>query len=127
MTVLASSCHPNFMCAPHRGHFRDLTFRSMISLPAVVTFELLSLGSSLWSSVRCVHRHNRLVVYATLRQEPGSPDAFRDSERLLRSVLHSRVIARDWVAVVLCGDRVSYTVRPRLSVVVPTQRLSRPH
>ena len=100
----------------------------MVSLPAVVKFELLSLGTSLWSSVKCVHRHNRLIVYATLRDEPHSADAFRDSERVLRSVLRSRVSARDWVAVVLCGDRVSYTVRPRTSVVValPT-RSHQPH
>ncbi len=91
----------------------------MVSLPAVVKFELLSLGSALWSSVKCVHRQKRLIVYATLRDEPHSPDAFRDSERVLRSVLHSRVTARDWVAVVLCGDRISYTVRPRPCVVIP--------
>jgi len=100
----------------------------MVSLPAVVKFELLSLGSSLWSSVKCVHRQNRLVVYATLREAPHSPDAFRDSERVLRTVLHSRVIARDWVAVVLCGDRISYTVRPRQAVVVPLRPTShQPH
>jgi hypothetical protein len=103
-------------------------FGPMVSLPAVLKFELLSLGSRLWSSVKCVHRHNRLVVYATLRNEPHSADAFRDSERVLRSVLHSRVIARDWVAVVLCGDRVSYTVRPRPPVVIPLPpRSLRPH
>jgi len=112
----------------HRSHRRDLTFGAMVSLPAFVKFELLSLGSALWSSVKCVHRHNRLIVYATLRDEPRSADAFRDSERVLRSVLHSRVIARDWVAVVLCGDRVSYTVRPRPSVVVALPpRSPRPH
>ena len=100
----------------------------MISLSAVVKFELLSLGSGLWSSVKCVRRQNRLIVYATLRDEPHSTDAFRDSERVLRSVLHSRVIARDWVAVVLCGDRVSYTLRPRPPVVVPLPlRPPRPH
>jgi hypothetical protein len=100
----------------------------MVSLPAVVKFELLSLGSALWSSVKCVHRHNRLIVYATLRDEPRSADAFRDSERVLRSVLHSRVIARDWVAVVLCGDRVSYTVRPRAAVVIAMPpRSHQPH
>jgi hypothetical protein len=101
----------------------------MISLPAVVKFELLSLGSSLWSSVKCVHRQNRLIVYATLRNEPHSSNAFRDSERVLRSVLHSRVTARDWVAVVLCGDRISYTVRPRAGVVValPPPRSHQPH
>jgi hypothetical protein len=47
----------------------------------------------------------------------------------LRSVLHSRVTARDWVAVVLCGDRISYTVRPRAGVVValPPPRSHQPH
>lgn len=100
----------------------------MIALPADVKSELLTLGSALWSSVKCVHRHNRLIVYATLRDEPGSADAFRDSERVLRRVLHSRVIARDWVAVVLCGDRVSYTLRPRPPVVIPLPtRPLRPH
>ncbi len=99
----------------------------MVSLPAVVKFELLSLGSSLWSSVKCVHRHNRLIVYATLRDEAHSANSFRDSERVLRNVLHSRVIARDWVAVVLCGDRVSYTVRPRPVVIAMPPRSPRPH
>ncbi len=98
----------------------------MISLPAVVKFELLSLGGALWSSVKCVHQRSRLVVYATLRDKPNSADAFRDSERVLRSVLHSRVIARDWVAVVLCGDRVSYTVRPPPPNVSPLPP-PRPH
>jgi hypothetical protein len=90
----------------------------MFSLPTVVQFELLSLGSSLWSSVKCVHRRDRVVVYATMRNEPRSGDAFRDSERILRRVLQARLIARDWVAVVLCGDRVSYTVRPRPATVI---------
>ena len=116
------------MCVTHPSHCRDVTFGSMVSLPAFVKFELLSLGSSLWSSVKCVHRHNRLIVYATLRDEPHSADAFGASERVLRSVLHCRVIARDWVAVVLCGDRVSYTVRPRPSVVIALPpRSHQPH
>jgi hypothetical protein len=97
----------------------------MVSLRTVVQFELLSLGNRLWSAVKCVHRHDRLVVYATMRSEPHSSDAFRDSERILRSVLHNRLMARDWVAVVLCGDRVSYTVRPRAAAVIPLP--PRPH
>ena len=97
----------------------------MVSLPTVVQFELLSVGASLWSSVKCVRRQDRLIVYATMRSRPSSADAFRDSERLLRRVLHSRLVARDWVAVVLCGDRVSYTVRPRSGVVIPLP--PRPH
>jgi hypothetical protein len=58
------------------------------------------------------------VAYAAMRTELHSPDAFRDSERVLRSVLHNGVIAHDWVAVVLRGDRVSFTIRPRPGVVV---------
>lgn len=85
----------------------------MVSIPQLINFELLSAGSSLWSTVECDRRHDRWVVYANLRPvEGGTEEAFSKSERLLKDVLDRRLSARDWLAVVLCGDRVSHTVRP---------------
>ena len=30
----------------------------------------------------------------------------------MRRVLENRLSARDWIAAVLCGERLSYTIRP---------------
>lgn len=85
----------------------------MISIPQLIGFELLSAGGSLWSAIECDREHDRWVVYASLRPAEGGTEwALAESERLLRDVLDRRLSARDWVAVVLCGDRVSHTVKP---------------
>jgi hypothetical protein len=85
----------------------------MISIPQLIGFELLSAGFSLWSKVECGREHDRWVVYANLRSADDDPErALAESERILRRVLDTRLSARDWMAVVLCGGRVSHTVRP---------------
>ena len=85
----------------------------MIDIPQLIGFELLSAGGSLWSSVEFDRKHDRWIVYASLRTEEGRTEhALVESERLLRDVLDRRLCARDWLAVVLCGGRVTHTVRP---------------
>ena len=85
----------------------------MIDVPQLVVFELSSAGARLWSSVRCDRDGDRWVVYANLRAErdPAEP-ALAESARIFKRVLNNRLRARDWIAAVLCGGRVSYTVTP---------------
>lgn len=98
----------------------------MIDVAQLVEFELLSAGGRLWKSVACDGARGRWVVYASLRV--GGPDADRDADadrggsvapavfaesaEILKRVLESRLNARDWIAAVLCGERLSCTIRP---------------
>jgi hypothetical protein len=92
----------------------------MIDVAQLVEFELLSAGGRLWKSVACDGARGRWVVYASLRaSEPGAdrgmpvaPAAFAESAEILKRVLESRLNARDWIAAVLCGERLSCTIRP---------------
>ncbi len=85
----------------------------MISIPQLINFELQSAGGALWSAVECDRKYDRWVVSANLRSADGSAArAIAESERLLKDVLDRRLRDRDWLAVVLCGGRVSHTVRP---------------
>jgi hypothetical protein len=95
----------------------------MIDVAQLVEFELLSAGGRLWKSVACDGTRGRWVVYASLRaSEPGEcqetgratvgPAAFAESAEILKRVLDDRLNARDWVAAVLCGERLSCTIRP---------------
>ena len=85
----------------------------MVKLSDVVAFELMSSGGELWRSVRLDQRHERWIVYMSLRDElaRSADDVFRESEAILRDVLRARLTAHDWLAVVLCGDRLSRTIR----------------
>lgn len=86
----------------------------MFDLSQLILFELRSAGDRLWESVACDRGSDRWIVYANLR--PGAPEAaepsFAESAQILRTVLDNRLSARDWIATVLCGDRVSCTIRP---------------
>jgi hypothetical protein len=86
----------------------------MFDLSQLIMFELRSAGDRLWESVACDRGQDRWIVYANLR--PGAPGTrqpdFAESARILRNVLDNRLSAKDWIAAVLCGDRVSCTIRP---------------
>ena len=94
----------------------------MIDVAQLVEFELLSAGGRLWKSVACDGTRGRWVVYANLRagesDERRETDgaafesAFAESAKILKRVLDDRLNARDWVAAVLCGERLSCTIRP---------------
>jgi hypothetical protein len=97
----------------------------MIDVAQLVEFELLSAGGRLWKSVECDGTRGRWVVYANLRasesdgtcepdaaSEPIPHPAFAESAEILKRVLDNRLNARDWIAAVLCGERLSYTIRP---------------
>ena len=98
----------------------------MVDVAQLVEFELLSAGGRLWQSVACDATHGRWVVYANLRPSgpdegcdpdagggaPIAPAAFTESVEILRRVLDDRLNARDWIAAVLCGGRLSCTIRP---------------
>lgn len=91
----------------------------MIDLKHLVEFELLSAGNRLWKSVQCHASRGRWIVYASLKLgesgaglESGARHAFRDSAAIIKRVLGDRLNARDWIAVVLCGERLSHTIRP---------------
>lgn len=94
-------------------HAAPLSCAAMIDVPRLVVFELSSAGARLWSSVRCDRFAGRWVVYADLRPERDAAEpAFAESARIIRRVLDNRLSARDWIAAVLCGARVSFTVKP---------------
>jgi hypothetical protein len=95
----------------------------MIDVAQLVEFELLSAGGRLWKSVECDGTRGRWVVYANLKaaRDAGEPDnarglraqpVFAESAEIIRRVLDNRLNARDWIAAVLCGERLSYTIRP---------------
>ena len=97
----------------------------MIDVARLVEFELLSTGGRLWKSVECDGSRGRFLVYANLNAsdtvtgsghvdaaEPAAAPRFAESAAIIRRVLESRLTARDWIAAVLCGDRLSYTIRP---------------
>ena len=94
----------------------------MIDVVQLVEFELLSAGGRLWKSVVCDGTRGRWVVYASLRASepdapaargaPIAPAAFAESAEILRRVLDDRLNTRDWIAAVLCGGRLSCTIRP---------------
>lgn len=86
----------------------------MFDLSQVILFELRSAGDRLWESVACDRGSGRWIVYANLRPGAlGTPEpGFAESARVLRNVLDTRLSAKDWIAAVLCGDRVSCTIRP---------------
>jgi len=98
----------------------------MIDVARLVEFELLSAGGRLWTSVACDGTRGRWIVYANLRaSEPdrgheldaergvsAAPAAFAESAEILKRVLDERLNARDWIAAVLCGERLSCTIRP---------------
>jgi hypothetical protein len=72
----------------------------------------MSSGAALWASVKLDQRRERWIVYTSLRGEleRSADDAFRESETILRDVLRVRLTAHNWVAVVLCGNRLSHTI-----------------
>jgi hypothetical protein len=97
----------------------------MIDVARLVEFELLSEGGGLWASVACTAAHGRWVVYANLRSsraddieladdadEAVAQPAFVESAEIIRRVLDNRLSARDWIAAVLRGERLSYTIGP---------------
>jgi len=96
----------------------------MIDVARLIEFELLSAGGRLWKSVECDDTRGRWVVYADLKAIDGdgraaadaswlaAQTAFVESAEILRRVLDTRLNARDWIAAVLCGERLSYTIRP---------------
>ena len=86
----------------------------MFDLSQLILFELRSAGDRLWESVACDRGSGRWIVYANLRPgAPGTPEPdFAESARVLRNVLDTRLSAKDWIAAVLCGDRVSCTICP---------------
>ena len=97
----------------------------MIDVARLIEFELLSAGGRLWKSVECDDARGRWVVYADLKASEardGRADAdanrlaaqtaFVESAEILRRVLDNRLNARDWIAAVRCGERLSYTIRP---------------
>ena len=85
----------------------------MIDVPRVLVFELLSAGGRLWSSVRCDRNADRWVVYADLRPERTAAELpLAESATIIRKVLNGRLSGRDWIAAVLCGGRLSFTVTP---------------
>jgi hypothetical protein len=86
----------------------------MFDLSQLIVFELRSAGDRLWDSVACDRGSGRWIVYANLRSAVagGAEPGFGESARILKDVLDNRLSAKDWIAAVLCGDRVSYTITP---------------
>jgi len=72
-----------------------------------IAAELLSNGDSLWSSVECDVKRDRVIVYARLRINPplGVESALAASERVFHSVLGGR----DWLAAVHWSERLCRT------------------
>jgi hypothetical protein len=84
----------------------------MFDVSQVIVFELQSAGGRLWESVECDRGGDRWIVYANLRPHSEADGELAESARIIRSVLDNRLSSRDWIAAVLCGDRVSYTITP---------------
>lgn len=72
-----------------------------------ITAELLESGDSLWSSVECDMKRDRVIVYARLRADPplGVAGALAESERVLSSVLDGH----HWLAAVQWSERLCRT------------------
>ena len=72
-----------------------------------IAAELLSSGDSLWSSVECDLKRDRVIVYARLRVNPprGVESALAASERVFYSVLDGH----DWLAAVQWSERLCRT------------------
>jgi hypothetical protein len=71
-----------------------------------IAAQLLQSGDSLWSSVECDVKCDRVIVYARLRANPpqGVEGALSESERVFNSVL-----AGDWLATVHWSGRLCRT------------------
>jgi hypothetical protein len=71
-----------------------------------IAAKLLQSGDSLWSSVECDVKCDRVIVYARLRANPplGVAGALAESERVFNLVL-----AGDWLATVQWSDRLCRT------------------
>ena len=78
-----------------------------------IAAELTRSGDSLWSSVECEIRRDRVIVYARLSANHGQcvEGALVESERVFNSVL----AGRDWLAAVRWTDRVCRTFKSRRS------------
>ena len=78
--------------------------------PHDIEAELLESGDSLWSSVECDVKRDRVIVYARLRTNPplGVESALAASERVLTSVLGGH----DWLAAVQWSERLCRTFMP---------------
>jgi hypothetical protein len=76
-----------------------------------IASELLLRGYSLWSSVECDVKGDRVVIYARLRANPslGVERALAESERVFKSVLEHRVEGHNWVAAVQWSERLCKT------------------
>ncbi len=85
----------------------------MFDVAQLIVFELQSAGGSLWQSVACDRGQDRWIVYANLRPHTATEPELIESARILETVLDNRLSAKDWIAAVLCGDRVSYTITPK--------------
>jgi hypothetical protein len=75
-----------------------------------IAAELLATGESLWSSVECDMKRDRVIVYARLRANPplGVAGALAESERVFNAVLDGR----DWLAAVQWSERLCRTFTP---------------
>jgi hypothetical protein len=119
MAIWNASRNETVTGSPRSRHLPRLASDAVIGLAQVVEFELLSAGSRLWKSVRCDGSRGRWIVYANLKVgESGeglqcaTRRSFADSAAIIRRVLGERLNARDWIGVVLCGERLSFTIRP---------------
>ena len=74
-----------------------------------IAADLLKNGGSLWSSIECDVRRDRVIVYARLRPNhaQGVEGALVESERVFNSVL----AGRDWLAAVQWADRLCRTFK----------------
>ena len=83
-----------------------------------IAAELIRRGDSLWSSVECEVKRDRVIVYARLsaHHAHGVQGALVESERLFSSVL----AGCDWLAAVRWSDRLCRTFKsPRSGVASP--------
>jgi len=79
-----------------------------------IASELLQRGDSLWSSVECDVKRDRVVIYARLRAHPslGVEHALAESERVFKSVLERRLEGHNWLATVQWSERLCKTFTP---------------
>ena len=82
-----------------------------------IAADLIRRGDSLWSSVQCEVRGDRVVVYARLsaRRTHGVHGALVESESVFNSVL----AGCDWVAAVHWSDRLCRTFKSPRSAAQP--------
>jgi hypothetical protein len=76
-----------------------------------IAADLIRRGDSLWSSVECEVKRDRVIVYARLsaHRARGIQGALVESERVFNSVL----AGCDWVAAVQWSDRLCRTFKSR--------------